>query len=171
MSPRRVLTTCVIVPDFCAWNRKGCALILIRSTFRTLEFGMSTNAHGYLLDHEACCKSSRSPASPFTHFNAANLTNQNHRTDYALETVPILLVVILFLFSHPACYIPSDRTLRLHSLPPRANAMAGQGYSNTEMTRTGRKEEYNYNDGSKGDVRRRSVADASGGRGEWTRFS
>ncbi|KAK4047230.1 hypothetical protein OIV83_005532 [Microbotryomycetes sp. JL201] len=34
--------------------------------------------------------------------------------DYGLETLPIVLCVLLFIFSHPGFYIPSDRSVKLH---------------------------------------------------------
>lgn len=38
----------------------GCALILIRSVYRTVEFASSTsNTTGYLLEHEWICRSPR----------------------------------------------------------------------------------------------------------------
>lgn len=61
---------------------------MIRSIFRTVEFGSGGNNSGYLLEHEAFY--------------------------YGLETLPIFLCAVLFLVSNPARYVPRDRTLRLH---------------------------------------------------------
>lgn len=36
------------------------------------------------------------------------------RSDYGLETLPIAICSYVFLVSHPARYIPSDRSVRLH---------------------------------------------------------
>ncbi|KAM0750053.1 RTA1-domain-containing protein [Meredithblackwellia eburnea MCA 4105] len=66
----------------------GCALILVRGIFRTIEFGSGSGGHGYLLDREAWY--------------------------YGLETLPIFVCTILFIISHPSRYIPSDRSARLH---------------------------------------------------------
>lgn len=66
----------------------GCALILTRGIFRTIEFGSGQGNHGYLLTHEAWY--------------------------YGLETLPILICAYFFLISHPSKYLPSDRSARLH---------------------------------------------------------
>jgi hypothetical protein len=103
--PRGEWTTCLYTLYI------GCILILIRSVYRTVEFGSISesanangNAAGYLLDHEVFF--------------------------YVLETLPILIVCYLFLFSHPAKYLPFDRSERLNSSGSRSSTVREE---NVEM--------------------------------------
>jgi hypothetical protein len=44
-------------------NASGCAMILLRGIFRTIEFGSGNNSRGYFLDNEGWC-TSYSPPTP-----------------------------------------------------------------------------------------------------------
>lgn len=87
----------------------GVFLIMIRNIYRTIEFATSTsNTSGYLLTHEGIY--------------------------YALEALPILLCVVLFLASNPGKYVPRNVDERLNSGVPTGASSFGQDYELGKQT-------------------------------------
>ena len=81
----------------------GVFFVMVRNIYRTIEFATSTsNNSGFLLTHEGIY--------------------------YALEALPVLLCVLLFLAFNPGRYIPRSLDARLNSGVPVGASPYGQDY-------------------------------------------
>lgn len=88
----------------CLWTLyAGVALVTVRNVFRTVEFATSTSHNsGFILEHEGLY--------------------------YALEALPIILCVILFLVSNPSRLVPQDMSARLSGGTAVGTPGYGQDY-------------------------------------------